>query len=352
MGERMSIRVREWVQHRFLWLLTAAYALAALWPHVGDELRRLSVNGPGGAAMSLPMALLSVLLFNAGLGADVSELRSILRRPRTLVLGVVANVLVPLGFLVLLAFALRCWPDPDEAQCLLVGLAVVAAMPVAGSSTAWSQNSNGSTALSLGLVIASTLLSPLTTPLTLAAVAPLTEGSYATAVRELSSGGTGAFLLACVAAPSAAGMICRMCVGKRILVIKPGIKFANSIVLLVLCYANAAAVLPKVIAQPDWDFLLLSLGAVAGLCLAAFASGWLLARALRTSASQTRSLVFALGMSNNGTGIVLACSALAALPGAVLPVLTYNLVQHLVAGSVNRRLQRSRYEAKNAESAS
>jgi predicted Na+-dependent transporter len=55
-------------------------------------------------------------------------------------------------------------------QNILVGLALVASMPVAGSSTAWSQNTDGDMALSLGLVLLTTLLSPLTTPAALHAV--------------------------------------------------------------------------------------------------------------------------------------------------------------------------------------
>jgi bile acid:Na+ symporter, BASS family len=335
-------RVREFVHRNFLWLLIVVYILAAMFPGAGESVRQLAVGSSDGVVISLPMLLLAVLLFNAGIGSNVSELTAVLRRPGAMVVGVVANVLVPIGFLLLLAQGLRSWPDPDEAQCLLVGLAVVAAMPVAGSSTAWAQNTNGSAALSLGLVVLSTLLSPLTTPLTLAAVEPLTQGNYALALEELGGRGTGAFLLVCVVFPSLAGMACRCFTVNRIDHIKPTIKFINSIVILVLCYANASSVLPKIAAEPDWDFLVLCLGAVVALCVAAFGAGWVLARLLRASKSQTRSLVFALGMNNNGTGIVLACSALAGLPGAVLPVLAYNLVQHLVAGGVNRRLERSR----------
>ena len=44
------------------------------------------------------------------------------------------------------------------------------------------------------------------------------------------------------------------------------------------------------------------------------------------------------GMNNNGTGMVLAASALVSLPWAVVPVLTYNLIQHVVAGGLSRSL--------------
>lgn len=71
---------------------------------------------------------------------------------------------------------------------------------------------------------------------------------------------------------------------------------------------------------------------------AAFASGRLVARGLRASGPDGRSLVFGLGMSNNGTGLVLAASSLGGLPATVVPVLAYNLAQHLAAGGVARLL--------------
>ena len=71
------------------------------------------------------------------------------------------NLAVPLVFLALMATALRAWHNPDEAAIVLVGLALVSSMPIAGSSTGWAQTADGDMALSLGLVLGSTLLSPL-----------------------------------------------------------------------------------------------------------------------------------------------------------------------------------------------
>ena len=215
-------------------------------------------------------------------------------------------------------------------------------MPVAGSSAAWARNADGSPALSLALVVASTALSPLTTPATLAAVGPLAGGDYAAALADLAGRGTGTFLLLGVAVPSLAGIGCRRVLSAdRLHRVQVVAKEVNTVVLLLLCYANAAAALPAIAADPDWDFLALVLAAAAGLCGTAFAAGWGVGQLVRATGPQTRSLTFALGMSNNGTGLVLVGSALAGLPEAVLPVLAYNLVQHLVAGGVHRVLRRT-----------
>ena len=51
--------------------------------------------------------------------------------------------------------------------------------------------------------------------------------------------------------------------------------------------------------------------------------------------------MFGLGMNNNGTGLVLASTAMASMPLAMLPIIIYNLAQHLIAGGVNALLRRA-----------
>ena len=104
-----------------------------------------------------------------------------------LLAGLAANLLIPISYILGVSLVMDAWHNPDEVQNILVGLALVASMPVAGSSTAWSQNANGDLALSLGLVLGSTLLSPLTTPAALHAVGFLTTGDYSEDLHELAS---------------------------------------------------------------------------------------------------------------------------------------------------------------------
>lgn len=70
------------------------------------------------------------------------------------------------------------------------------------------------------------------------------------------------------------------------------------------------------------------------LCVVAFASGWILGRLLGIEAAARTSLMFGLGMNNNGTGLVLASIALSSHPDVMLPVIAYNLIQQVVAASV------------------
>jgi BASS family bile acid:Na+ symporter len=58
-------------------------------------------------------------------------------------------------------------------------------MPIAGASTAWAQNSNGNLALSLGLVLASTFLSPILTPVVLSVFGEMASEEYELVIKTL-----------------------------------------------------------------------------------------------------------------------------------------------------------------------
>ncbi len=331
----------------FFAFLLASYALAAAWPGPGLGLRAIDLGairlGAESMRLTPPAVLLGMLLLNAGLGVRLGELRGLMRRPAPLVVGLIANLLIPIAFIAAVARTMGAWHNPDELQVILVGLALVASMPIAGSSTAWSQNAEGDLALSLGLVVASTILSPLATPMALRAVGGLAQGDYADGLRDLAAHGSGLFLLVCVLVPTMLGILLRAGLGeRRSAAIRPGLKAINSVNLLILCYSNAAAALPRAIASPDWDFLTAIVAVTGSLCLVAFGSGWALGRLLGIEAPARTSLMFGLGMNNNGTGLVLASIALSGHPDVMLPVIAYNLIQQVVAASVGARKARLR----------
>lgn len=327
--------------HRhFLWFLLAAYVSAALFPAPGLGIRHTALGEIDWfgerTRLSLPLVMLAFLLLNAGLGVQRAELRNLWRCPRVLAAGLAANVFVPILFIFTVSQVMRCWHNGEEVQHILVGLALVAAMPIAGSSTAWTQNANGDVALGLGLVLCSTFLSPLTTPLTFECVERMATGEYAQALDDLEGTGTGVLLCGCVLLPSLLGMALQFLAGPtRIQAAKPVLKLVNWTNLWLLNYANAAVSLPQAVADPDWDFLAVLLLIVVSLCAAAFAAGWGLARLLKADAGQRAALMFGLGMNNNGTGLVVASLALTQHPRVLLPIIGYNLVQHLVAGGVD-----------------
>jgi BASS family bile acid:Na+ symporter len=331
------------MQRNLLGLLLGSYTLAAFWPGPGLALRAVTlVEMPlfgERLPTTLPVLMLAFLLFNAGLAVRIVQLRDLFRRPLPLVLGLTLNLTLPVLYIIGATWLMCIWhpPEVDEVQDLLAGLALVASVPVAGSSTAWSQNADGDMPLSVGLVILSTLLAPLTGPLSLACLRPFAVGDYATALGTLSAAGGALLLVAGVVVPATTGLVSRQLLGEaRAGRIKPALKSANIITLLLLNYANAAVSLPRLVHHPDWHFVSVVLLFATGLCLALFLGGWCLGRLLRVSRGRRISLMFGLGMTNNGTGLVLASLVLGEYPQVVMPIIVYNLIQHLVAGAAQR----------------
>jgi BASS family bile acid:Na+ symporter len=328
--------------HRYLiWVIVGSYLVAAVLPGLGLAIRHISLGHVGVMGseldLNLPQIMLATLLFNAGLGVRHEDLARMFARPRVLVVGLLANVLVPLLFIIGVDLPMRFWHNADEVQQILVGLALVASMPIAGASTAWAQNANGNLALSLGLVLLTTFLSPLLTPLVLHAVGFVTSGDYSSDLHELASGSVVSFLGVWVLLPSALGILTRHVIGesgyreRRDL-----LKLINYLVLVLLNYSNAALTLPDALSRHDLDFLALILFIVTALCLVAFVAGYMIANYFQADRDSKVSLMFGLGMNNNGTGLVLASVALAEHPQVMLPIIFYNLVQHLVASVVDR----------------
>jgi BASS family bile acid:Na+ symporter len=322
-------RWAHFLDRHLLVLLIGAYFFATVVPGPATFLR----NG----LVRPTFLLLALLLFNAGVGVRPEHLRRLPQTSRLLVAGLAGSVLVPLVFLFAAAATLRLWHNPDEAQQVLVGLALVAAMPVAGSSSAWAQQADGDLAVSLGLVLSSTLLSPLTTPAALRAAGAAAAGGYADALADLAGAGTGLFLLAGVLVPIGLGIACRKLLGESKATAARGpLKVMSATALLTLCYANAAVALPRAVADRDWDFLAVTVTLAGAMCAAAFAGGWAVARLMRADRGQAAALVYGMGMSNNGTGLVIGATALAGRPEVLLPVIAYNLLQHLGAAIVHR----------------
>jgi BASS family bile acid:Na+ symporter len=169
----------------------------------------------------------------------------------------------------------------------------------------------------------------------------MTTGDYSEDLHEIAGADANWFLAVSVIIPCVLGLAChRVAGGEGVARARPQLKLANMIVLLALNYSNAAVSLPESVGNPDADFLALVISITMLLCVANFATGWLIARLRHASQADRVALMFGLGMNNNGTGLVLASLTLADHPRVLLPIIFYNLVQHLVAGCVDALLFR------------
>ncbi|MEZ0067781.1 BASS family bile acid:Na+ symporter [Streptacidiphilus sp. MAP12-20] len=322
------------VQRRLLWIMLLAYVLAAGWPEPGQALRAVTLAHLAGAAFPLQAGLLALMVFNAGLTAKADALPALLRHPRALLVGIASNALLPTLLLGVGALAAEGWHNVHEAQSLLVGLALVGAMPVAAGATVFAQGSEGNATLTLGLVVGSTLLSPLTIPLGLHLGGFLASGPYAADLHAVAEHACSVFAVLAVVLPCAAGLLTGRLLGARLQSALPLVKVVNLVVVVLLSYTNACGALRQVVERPDPDFLVLVVAAAAAMCGGSFLSGWVMAGRLGVAREDAIALTYASGMNNSSAGAVVAATRLPGNPAVLLPILAYSLLQKVLASSV------------------
>ncbi|TFE68698.1 Na+-dependent transporter [Methylacidiphilum sp. Yel] len=331
-------RLFDVIHKKFFFFLILSYLLAALFPEAGLELRKITLfhwNLLGvREEITFPIFQLFILLFNGGFGVKIRDFITQFSKPLPLILGVFFNFIVPCLFVSLYWLISSLWHNPKERYDLFVGLILIIAMPIAGSTIGWSQNSNANIPLSLGLVFFSTLLSPLLTPMIFHA-AKVLGGTYEPGLfGHISHQINSQFLILDIVIPSFLGMFARLISGngvyeKVIRIIKP----LNEINLLVLIYSNAATALPFIIHKPDTDFFLLIGIVVFLLCLIRFHAGQWIGSLFHFGEPTKRSLIYALGMNNNGMGLVLSNAVVGNQPSIILPIILYNLFQQIMAAA-------------------
>ena len=336
-------RLQGWAQARLLWIMVSAYVLAALAPQAGLAVRSLELGRAGPVSFPLQSLLLGAIIFAAGLTARAERLPSLLRHPLPLLVGVAANALLPTVLLAVGALAARGWHNPEEAQCVLVGLALVGAMPVAAGATVFAQSSEGNATLGLGLVVGSTLLSPLTIPLGLHLAGYLTTGGYAHELHRTAGAAGSLFAVLGVVLPCALGLAANRLLALAGVPLRPAlpvIRLVNLAIAVLLSYTNACGAMGRLISRPDWDFLVMAVAAAAVMCGSSFLSGWWLAARLGMPRPDLIAVTYASGMNNSSAGAVVAATRMAAHPIVLTPILAYSLLQKVLAGTIGALLGR------------
>ncbi|MEW2049714.1 sodium-dependent transporter [Streptomyces sp. NPDC005476] len=336
----MHTRAASWLRHRLGRAVVLSYALALILPAPGLLLRRPHPLPPTHLTLHTPPLLLSLVLFSAGLQVPVRALGALLRHPKALLAGLVLHLAIPLAVVPFVAFLLRRTPDADGGSGLLTAMILVVAMPVAAGATVWTDKGEGDQPTMVGLVLASTLLSPLTTPVLLATLSPLLSGGYAHTLADTGRLAEGGFALTAVVHPCAAGLLCALVLsarwrGRLVTTVAPS-AMAGS---LVLTYVNASGALGSVLTRPRPLLFAAALAVAALVCLLSFVLGRVAARVLRLEAGTASSLTLACGMNNSSASAVLITASLPDKPHLLLPVLAYGLLQKTAANRIVTRLR-------------
>ncbi|WP_405885062.1 sodium-dependent transporter [Streptomyces sp. NBC_01136] len=322
------------------WAVGASYCAAATVPALGLWLRHPHTIGAGGileVPLKTPRFLLSLVLFIAGLQVPVHELRALVRRPTALLTGLVLHLVAPLLIIPGVAFALSQSSDSDGGSGMIAAMILIVAMPVAAGATVWTSKGDGDQSTTVGLVLASTIVSPLTIPITMTALCPLLSGDYAVTLSGAAQTAGHAFALTGVLLPCGAGILCRLVLPRRLLARLLDAAVPTSMIgSLLLTYINASGVLGPFLTRPEPVLLMAALVVAATVCGLSFALGRITARALRLDAPAGASVTLACGMNNSSASAVLITTALPDRPHVLLPVLAYSLLQKVAAGRVVR----------------
>ncbi|NEC88075.1 sodium-dependent transporter [Streptomyces sp. SID12501] len=337
----MYTRAASWLRHRLGRAVVLSYVLALLLPGPGLWLRRPHPLPLTHLPLNTAPLLLSLVLFSAGLQVPVRALGHLLRQPKALLAGLVLHLAIPLAVVPLAAFLLRRTPDADGGSGLLTAMILVVAMPVAAGATVWTDKGDGDQPTMVGLVLASTLISPLTIPLLLGALAPLLSGGYASTLADTGRLAQGGFGLTTVVLPCAAGLLGALALPasrlRRLHLAVTPLALAGS---LLLTYVNASGALGSALTRPRPLLFAAALAVAALICLLSFAVGRAAAHILQLEAGTASSLTLACGMNNSSASAVLITTCLPDKPHLLLPVLAYGLLQKSAASRIVSRLRR------------
>ncbi|MER5730301.1 sodium-dependent transporter [Streptomyces sp. NPDC002138] len=317
------------------WAVAAAYLAAAAFPSPGTWLRHArEVLGPGlGFRLEAAPFLLALVLFAAGLQVPPKTLLRVVRQPVTLLAGLALHLGAPLVIIPALAVALRWTPDTDGGSGMITAMILITAMPVAAGATVWTARGEGDQPTMVGLVLLSTLLSPLTLPVTLGALSPLLSPDYVGALAGAARIAGQGFALTGVVLPCAAGLLCHLVLPRRALAVvlrtAPPAALVGS---LLLTYVNASGALGPFLAHPDAVLPAAAVAVAASLCALSFLVGRAGGRLLGLRAPARTCVTLACGMNNSSASAVLIGTAMPDRPHVLLPVLAYSLLQKPAAG--------------------
>lgn len=327
------------VRRHLLWLLLPTYVIAYLLPGPGAYAAQLTlmqgIAGP--VAVQLPMLLVGVLLLSAAMQVDVADASLVAHRPDGIIAALLAVWAAPAA-VVLVAGALFQATGGGQGGGLLLGMILVAAMPVANSSAGWTQQAGGSLSWALALVVLSIVLCPLVTPGVIRLLGMSLSTADSANVEDVVGKFSGVSFIVWVLAPTFTGMLIRRFAGAgRIKQIKPWLHLATAAAILGLNYLNGSLVLPSIFPQPDAALLIAAVCGAAALSVGGLLAAQLLTMALRWGDQARLALKFTLSMKHTGLALGLASTVLADQKDAILLIILATPIQHLVAGMVSRR---------------
>lgn len=301
--------IAEWVAAHMTWIVVAATALALLLPQTFLWMET-SVITP----------LLGIVMFGMGLTLKPSDFLPLIRRPKDIIIGELAQfVIMPLAAW-LLCFLLQLPPE------LALGVILVGCCPGGTASNVMCFLAKGDVALSVGMTAVSTLLAPLTTPALVFLLAG--ESVDVNVVAMFMS------IVQVVILPILAGFAVSHWLGTHTKKVEPLLPMISTLAVVaiigIVVSRNAARIL-------DCSMMV----AVAVIChnLLGLLLGYILAKVIGLEPAKRSAIAIEVGMQNSGLATSLASTHFAMYPLATVPGALFS-VWHNFSGSIAASLFR------------
>ena len=258
--------------------------------------------------------LLGVAMFGMGLTIQVKDIDCLIKRPRDIAIGVIAQyTIMPLGAWALChIFQL----SPEMA----IGIILVGCCPGGTASNVITYIARGDVALSVGMTIVSTLLAPLVTPLLIFGLA----GAWVD-VALLPMMMT---VVKVIILPIGLGVLAQWGAGQRIEPVRQISPMLSIIAIVLLIAAIIATNRHNIVLSG-----LLTLGLVCLHNLLGLVMGLVIGRVCGLSYDKTTALAIEVGMQNSGLAVALATANFAINPLATLAGALFS-VWHNLSGAV------------------
>jgi len=267
--------------------------------------------------------LLGVVMFGMGMTLKPEDFREIFRRPRDVLIGLLAQFTI----MPLLAFGLAIlFQLPAE---LAAGGILVGTCPGGTASNVMTYLAKGDLALSVSMSMASTILSPIVTPL----LTWILAGAWI----NVSFVDMMISIVQVVIAPIVLGLIVNQMFAdfvKRVTEILPLV----SIVAILLILGGVVSVNAEKILQTGLIVMIVVM--LHNLC--GYGLGYCAAKIFNMNTAKTKAISIEVGMQNSGLATSLAMthfSAAAAIPGAIFSV-WHNISGSIAANYMSRQRNR------------
>jgi len=267
--------------------------------------------------------LLGVVMFGMGMTLKPEDFREIFRRPRDVLIGLLAQFTI----MPLLAFVLvKVFNLPAE---IAAGVILVGTCPGGTASNVMTYLAKGDLALSVSMSMASTILAPIVTPL----LTWLLAGAWI----NVSFVGMMISIVQVVVAPIVLGLLVKQLFAdfvKRVTEILPLV----SIVAILLILGGVVSVNSEKILQTG--LIVMIVVVLHNLC--GYGLGYCAAKVFGMNTAKTKAISIEVGMQNSGLAVSLAMthfSAAAAIPGAIFSV-WHNISGSIAANYMSRQPNR------------